>query len=75
MDTTIILSLLILSIIYIVRLYKMKFKYEKRREVKILQLVIFNISVIAVITGLWDLFLLVFILILALIFLPKKFRN
>jgi len=75
MDTIIILTLLILSIIYMIRLYKMKFKYEKRLTVKVLQLVIFNISIIAVITGLWSLFTIVLILIFILLFLPKKFRK
>lgn len=75
MDIIIILTFLILSIIYMMRLYKIKFKDEKRKEIKYLQLVIFSICIIAALTGLWDLFIIAFILIVILFLFPRKFYK
>lgn len=75
MDTFIVLTLLTLSLLYIYRLFKLKFKYENRKEVVVLQIIIAIISIIAIITGLWQLFIIVFILMIILAISPNKFYN
>lgn len=76
MRSIIILILFVLFILYLYREYQLRFGYEMDKDIKILEILIFLLSIFAFISGKWWVNLLAFILIITLIIYPlSKFLN
>lgn len=71
MDKILLTSIVFLSIMYCIRLTTRKFKYEGRKEILLLQIIIFSLCLIGALTNILIVYLPVGILVLALVFCPK----
>ena len=60
---------------YVFRLIKLKFKHENRKEIKVLQIIIYSLVIIELLTGMWILFIPMLILIIGLAICPEKCFN
>ena len=70
-----LIILSILTMIYSAYQVKNKFKGEKRKDILLLQVIIFSLSVMQFITGSLILFIPVLFFIMVLAVCPKKFYN
>lgn len=76
MEWIIITLIIILSLFYISDITIRKFKYEDRKDIKLLQIIIFTLSLFGFITGtLIFLIPVIVILIIILATSPKKFLK
>lgn len=75
MDKLLLTLIIILSVMYCIRLTTRKFGYEGRKDILLLQIIIFSLCIIGLILNLWILYLPVSILLVALIFCPKLVYN
>lgn len=75
MKSIIILILVLLFILYLYREFKMRFGYEIDKDIKILEILIFLLSIYTFLSGKWWINILILILIIALIIAPRKFVN
>ena len=70
-----LISICILSIMYAFRIIKVKFKYENRKEINVLQIIIYSLAIIELLTGMWILFIPMLILMIGLAICPEKYFN
>ena len=75
MKQIIILILALLFTLYLYRKFQLRFAYQIDKDIKILQILIFLLSIYAFFSGKWWINILVLILIIALITSPNKFVN
>ncbi|WP_300385022.1 hypothetical protein [Clostridium sp.] len=75
MKSIIILILVLLFVLYLYREFQLRFGYEIDKDTKILEILIFLLSIYAFISRKWWINILVLILIIALIISPRKFIN
>lgn len=72
MASFLLIAICILSIMYVFRLIKRKFNGENRKEIKVLQIIIYSVAIIELLTGMWILFIPMLILMVGLAICPKK---
>lgn len=75
MDKFLIISMIILSLVYALRLIKNKFKYEKRKDILLLQIIIFTLLIIAFLSGILVLYIPIALFVVTLAICPKRFFD
>jgi len=70
-----LIILAILIMIYVVYQIKNKFKDEKRKDILLLQVIIFSLLVVQFVAGSWVLIILAVVFLIILAVCPKKFYN
>lgn len=72
LKTIFILTIFILSIMYIFRLIKRRFEYENKKEIIFLQKIIYSLAIIGLLSGMIILFIPIIILMIGLAISPEK---
>lgn len=73
MVSLLLFMLFLLSVVYILKLIKLKFNYQDDKDILVTQIILFSLSIILILTGYW--FACFIIVTLIFIISPKKFGK
>lgn len=75
MDKFLLTSIIILSLVYALRLIRNKFIDEKRKEILLLQVIIFTLFILTFLSGRFVLYIPIALFVGALAICPKRFFD